>query len=58
MNTKQSEYKLLQIFKEFDKNNDGTLTMEELKDGFLEYLGDRMYFDGDLKRILQNVDLN
>lgn len=58
LNTKQSEEKLLQIFKEFDKNRDGTLTIDELKEGFVEYLGEKMFFQTDLKRILTNVDLN
>ena len=48
MNSKTNEEKLLQIFKEFDKNNDGTITMDELKDGFIEYLGDKLYFESDL----------
>lgn len=40
MNTKQSEEKLLKTFKDLDKNHDGTLTIDELKEGFIEYLGE------------------
>ena len=58
MNTKQNEQKLFEIFKEFDKNHDGTLTLDELKEGFIEYLGERMFFEQDLYKIIKNVDLN
>ena len=40
MNSRQNEERLLATFKEFDKNNDGILTIEELREGFKEYLGE------------------
>jgi Ca2+-binding EF-hand superfamily protein len=47
-NTKQNEEKLMKTFKELDKNNDGTLTIDELKEGFFEYMGDKILFEGEL----------
>jgi Ca2+-binding EF-hand superfamily protein len=58
MNTKQNEDKLLATFKEFDKNNDGILTIEELRDGFKEYLGEQIMFEEELEKIIRNVDFN
>lgn len=40
MMSKQTESKLLETFKQFDKNGDGILTIDELREGFKEYLGD------------------
>jgi Ca2+-binding EF-hand superfamily protein len=40
MNTKVNEDKLLAIFKQFDTDQDGILTIEEIRDGFKEFLGD------------------
>ena len=39
MNTRVNEEKLMETFKEFDKNNDGTLSMDELREGFKEFMG-------------------
>lgn len=53
MNSKQTEERLLATFKEIDKNNDGILSEEELKEGFIEYLGeDNMIFESELKKII------
>lgn len=45
-------------FKEFDKNNDGILSIDELRDGFKEYLGDQIMFEEELQKIIKNIDLN
>jgi calcium-dependent protein kinase len=48
----------MKTFKELDKNNDGTLTIDELKEGFFEYMGDKILFEGELLKIINNVDMN
>lgn len=58
MNSKQNEEKLLETFKAFDKNHDGILSIEEIREGFKEYLGDNMMFEGELMAIIQNIDFN
>jgi hypothetical protein len=40
MNTLQNEERLKSAFMSIDKNKDGTLSVDELRDGFREYLGD------------------
>ena len=58
MNTKQNEEKLMATFKEFDKDHDGSLTYEELKEGFIEYLGEKIFFEDELKNIMLAVDFS
>ncbi len=58
MNTKQNEDKMLAIFKQFDSNNDGILTLEEIREGFKEFLGEQMLFEGELNKIMEQIDLN
>ena len=58
MNSKQNEEKLYAIFKDIDTDNDGTLTIQELKEGFGEYLGENIMFENELERIIKNVDFN
>ena len=58
MNTKTNEDKLLAIFKQFDYDHDGILTVDEIKEGFKEFLGDQMLFEGELDKIMERVDLN
>ena len=58
MNTKQNEDKLLTIFKQFDADNDGTLTLDEIREGFKEFLGEQMLFEGELNKIVEPIDLN
>jgi Ca2+-binding EF-hand superfamily protein len=53
MNTKQQEDKLLSIFKDLDTDHDGILTIEEIKDGFKEHLGEQMLFEGELQQIME-----
>ena len=47
MMTKQNETKLKAIFLQFDKDGDGTLTDKELREGFLEFLGDSLIGETD-----------
>lgn len=58
MNTKQQEDKLLAIFKQFDSDQDGILTVEEIREGFKEFMGEQMLFEGELQQIMEQVDLN
>lgn len=58
MNTKQNEDRLLAIFKEFDSDQDGILTLDEVREGFKEFLGEQMLFEGELLQIMDQVDLN
>lgn len=58
MNTKTNEDKLLAIFKQFDQDHDGILTANEIKEGFKEFLGDQLLFEGELDKIMEKVDLN
>jgi calcium-dependent protein kinase len=58
MNTKKDEDRLLAIFKQFDSDADGILTMEEIREGFKEFLGDQMLFEGELQQIMDQIDLN
>jgi len=50
MNTKQNEDKLLTIFKQFDTDHDGILTQEEVREGFKEFLGEQMLFEGSYNK--------
>lgn len=58
MNTQQNDAKLVQIFKQFDKDSDGILTIDELREGFREFMGDQIIFEDELKKIIQRVDFN
>lgn len=58
MMTKQQEMRLLEIFKKLDENNDGTLTLEELKDGFQCYLQNEYMSEYDFEEIMKKVDTN
>ena len=58
LTSKKTEQKLLEIFKHFDSNHDGYLSIEELRDGFKEYMGENILFEDELKKIIYNVDIN
>ena len=58
MNTKQQDDKLLSIFKQFDTNNDGVLSMDEIREGYKEFFGEQMMFDEELLAIIKKIDLN
>jgi calcium-dependent protein kinase len=49
---------MLAIFKEFDTDADGILTLEEIREGFRDFLGDQLIFEGELEQIIEKVDLN
>lgn len=34
------------------------LTLEELREGFEEYLGEQILFEDELQKIIKNIDLN
>ncbi len=36
-------------FKQFDKNHDGILTADELREGFREYMGEKIVFEDELQ---------
>jgi len=38
--SKATEERLMVTFKQFDKNNDGILTVDELREGFKEFMGE------------------
>ena len=50
----------MQTFKQFDTNHDGILSIDELRNGFKEYLGDdnNLVFEEDLMQIIKNIDFN
>eukprot|EP00347_Sterkiella_histriomuscorum_P024166 403332075 len=58
MMSKQTEERLMQTFKQFDKNNDGILTIDELREGFKEFMGEQILFEDELQQIIKNVDFN
>ena len=39
----------MQTFKQFDKNNDGILTIDELREGFKEFMGEQILFEDELQ---------
>ena len=50
---------LLQAFKALDKDNNGRLTMEELKQGYSKTFGlTHADIDGEIQRIFEHVDSN
>ena len=49
---------MLAIFKQFDTNNDGVLSLDEIRDGYKEFFGDQIMFDDELKLIIKKIDLN
>lgn len=46
------------IFRDIDTNNDGILTVDELKDGFKEHLGENIFFENEIDTVIKNVDFN
>lgn len=50
---------LTNLFKSLDSDNNGTLSRNELKRGFLKVFGNKMEdIDGEVNRIMKEVDLN
>ena len=58
MATKKQEDRMLEIFKQFDTNHDGILSMEEVREGFKEFLGEQIMFEAELQKIFKQVDMN
>ena len=46
--SKQEKEKIAVVFKAFDKNNDGKLSLDEVKTGYLEHYG-RIMSDDDVE---------
>jgi len=49
---------LRKIFKQFDKNGDGQLSYDEVKEGFKMYFKDDHISDFELNKIIENMDLD
>lgn len=58
MSTAANEKKMLEIFKQFDTNGDGILSVDEVRDGFKEFMGDQIMFEEELQAIIKKADLN
>lgn len=46
---------MARVFKEFDKNGDGKLSIEEVKEGYLEHYG-RVISDEEVEKMFAAVD--
>ena len=53
--SKQERDNLSKVFKAFDKNGDGKLSMEEVKEGYLEQYG-RIMSDEEVEQMFRSVD--
>ena len=53
--SKQERDNLSKVFKAFDKNGDGKLSMEEVKEGYLEHYG-RIMSDQEVEQMFKAVD--
>ena len=53
--SKTERNNLSKVFKAFDKNGDGKLSMEEVKEGYLEHYG-RIMSDQEVEAMFQAVD--
>jgi calcium-dependent protein kinase len=53
--SKTEKDNLARVFKAFDKNGDGKLSMEEVKTGYLEHYG-RVMSDEDVEKMFKAVD--
>ena len=53
--SKQEKDALARVFKAFDANGDGKLSMEEVKAGYLEHYG-RVISDDEVERMFRSVD--
>lgn len=55
MLSKKEKDELARVFKAFDKNGDGKLSVEEVKDGYLNHYG-RVMSDEDVEKMFKAVD--
>jgi len=53
--SKQEKDNLARVFKAFDKNGDGKLSMEEVKKGYMEHYG-RIMSDDEVEKMFKAVD--
>lgn len=58
LSNKEEKAKLTEIFKSFDKNNDGVLSKEELILGYAQLYGSTERATLEVEQILQRVDTN
>lgn len=58
LSNKEERQKLTEIFKSFDRNNDGILSKEELIQGYTQLYGNIERAQIEVEQILQRVDLN
>jgi len=55
MLSKQKKEELAKVFKAFDKNGDGRLSMEEVKQGYLDHYG-KVVSDDEVEKMFKSVD--
>ena len=48
---------LAKVFKAFDKNGDGKLSMQEVKEGYLEHYG-KVMSDEEVEEMFNKVDID
>ena len=58
LSTQDEKQKLTEIFKAFDKNNDGVLSRNELIQGYTKLYGSAERATLEVDNILEKVDLN
>jgi len=49
---------LRKIFKHFDKNGDGQLSYDEIKEGFKIYFKDEQISEVEINKLIENMDLD
>jgi len=55
MLSKQKKEELAKVFKAFDKNGDGRLSMDEVKQGYLDHYG-KVMSDDEVEKMFKSVD--
>ena len=55
MLSKQKKEELAKVFKAFDKNGDGRLSMDEVKQGYLDHYG-KVVSDEEVEKMFKSVD--